>query len=129
MTIILVLFLALALLTCIFAFQNTETISVTFLMWESPELPLALILLTVFVLGAVVGLLASMVSSVKARLAELGAKAQAKEDAARGAEPAAEDAPAELPEDPETKSAEEPAPGGEDVGDKRDQPDPDRKAG
>ena len=65
--IIVALFLALliAVLTLFFALQNSQGVTIRFLLWEWPDISLSLALIIPFALGVVVGYLVTVPSAIK----------------------------------------------------------------
>lgn len=60
--------LYIAIIAIIFAIQNNQPISVSFLFWKSSESSLALVLLITLAAGALISYLVSMPAGIKARL-------------------------------------------------------------
>lgn len=69
MPLLLALALAIALAACVFAIQNADVITVSFLAWRW-QASLALVLLATFALGALVGLLSCFSALVRGRVSE-----------------------------------------------------------
>ena len=60
--------LFIAIIAIIFAIQNNQPISVSFLFWKSNESSLALVLLITMAVGALISYLVSVPGGIKARL-------------------------------------------------------------
>jgi len=109
-------FLALVCLVLLFVFciSNREAMTVRFLNWQSPELPVFLLLVFAFLTGAVLALLWQSLRSMARPKERISRKADKKVDkkeakqAAAEPEPGAAAAPAAEP-DPEQTAVETPA--------------------
>jgi putative membrane protein len=67
MPVLLAVAVAIGILAGVFALQNTDPVTVSFLVWKA-EASLALVLLATFGLGAAMGIMACIPSLVRARL-------------------------------------------------------------